>query len=272
MGERLIRGRTFARTDLTDTMLVALINEEMARRYWAGRDPVGGRFRIGGGRADRPWVTVVGIVADVRHNGLTDVVKEKFYIPHTQWHVSVGNPLRAMTLVVKGESDPRALVAPVRQIVREMDPGLPIAEVRSMDEIVAATLSTPRFTGMLLAIFAALALALSAIGIYGVLSYLVSRRTRELGIRVALGADRGQVLRLVLGRAVALALAGVILGLGAAGPLASLLSSLLHDVTPADPATYAAVAVGLTAVAMFASLVPAWRATRVDPVKALKAE
>jgi predicted permease len=272
MGERLVRGRALTAADTSDAQLVALINEEMARRYWTGRDAIGGRFKIGSSRADRPWVTIVGIVADVRHNGITGVVKEKFYVPHTQWHRSVGNPIRAMTLVVKAEHDPRALVAPVRQIIREMDASLPVADIRAMEEIVASTLSTPRFTGMLLGVFACLALVLSAIGIYGVLSYVVSRRTREIGIRVAIGAGRGEIVRLVLRSGVAMALAGVVLGLVAAASLSRLMSTLLYGVSPADPATYAAVATGLTLVAVLASLVPAWRATRVDPVRALKAE
>jgi putative ABC transport system permease protein len=272
IGERVIRGRSITPDDKTDTMLVALINEEMARRYWAGRDPIGGRFQIGGGAQNRPFITVVGIVADVRHNGITQAVKEKFYVPHTQWHKSVGNAIRTMTLVMKAQGDPQALANPVRQTIRDLDPKLPVAEVRTMDEVVAATLSAPRFTGMLLGVFAALALALSAIGIYGVLSYVVSRRTREIGIRVAIGAGRGQVLRLVLGSGVGLALVGIVVGLAAAASLSRVMTTLLHDVQPGDPATYATVAGVLTIVAIVASLVPAWRATRVDPVKALKAE
>jgi predicted permease len=273
MGERLLRGRTIAASDRTDTMAVALINEEMARRYWSGRDALGGRFRIGGGGdTPRPWVTVVGIVADVRHNGITEVAKEKFYVPHTQWHKSTGNPIRGMTLIVKGEQDPRGLASPIRQLIREMDASLPVANVRMMDDVVAATMSAPRFTGMLLGVFAGLALALSAIGIYGVLSYVVSRRTREIGIRVAIGAGRGQVLRLVLGSGAGLALIGVAVGLAIAASLSRLMTTLLHDVTPGDPATYITVGVVLTLVAMLASLIPAWRATRLDPVRALKAE
>ena len=141
-----------------------------------------------------------------------------------------------------------------------------------MDEIVAATLSAPRFTGLLLAVFAALALALSSIGIYGVLSYLVSRRTREICIRVAIGASRGEVLRLVLGSGLALAATGIAIGLVAAASVASVMGALLHEVTPRDPATFTAVGISLTIVAIVASLVPALRATRVDPVRALKAE
>jgi putative ABC transport system permease protein len=217
-------------------------------------------------------VTVVGIVADVRHNGITDVVKEKFYVPHAQWHKSVGNAIRSMTLVVRAERDPLGLVAPIRQAIREMDATLPVANIRTMDDVVSATLSAPRFTGMLLGVFAGLALVLSAIGIYGVLSYVVSRRTREIGIRVAVGASRGQVLRLVLGSGLGLALGGIALGLAAAAGVSRLMTTLLHDVTPGDPATFTAVACSLILVALVASLVPAWRATRVDPVRALKAE
>jgi len=272
MGERVVRGRPITADDKSDTMLVALINEEMARLYWNGRDPIGGRIKIGGGAPDRPWVTVVGIVGNVRHNGITGAIKEKFYVPHTQWHKSIGNPIRGMTLVVKAHADPNTLVAPVRQAIRSLDPGLPVADIRTMDDVVAATMSAPRFTGMLLGVFAGLALILSAIGIYGVLSYVVSRRTREIGIRVAVGAGRGQVLRLVLGSGVALALVGIAIGLAAAAVFSKAMSTLLHDVKPLDPPTFVAVALSLTAVAIAASLVPAWRATRVDPVRALKAE
>ena len=272
IGERVVRGRTILPSDTTDSQPVALINEEMARRYWNGRDATGGRMRIGGNNGDRPSVTVVGIVADVRHNGITDVIKEKFYIPHTQWHKSTGNPIRGMSLVVKSAQDPRSLAGPIRQEIRALDSTLPVANVRTMDDVVGATMSSPRFTGFLLVTFAAIALALSAIGIYGVLSYLVSRRTREIGIRVAIGAGRGEVLRLVLGSGLLLALIGVAAGLVVAFVVTRFMSTLLHEVSPGDPLTFGSVAVVLTLVAILASLVPAWRATRVDPVVALKAE
>jgi putative ABC transport system permease protein len=272
IGERLIRGRSILPTDTATSQPVALINEEMARRYWPGLHAIGSRFKIGGGDANRPWVTVVGIVADVRHNGITEVVKEKFYVPHRQWHVSVGNAIRSMTLVVKATQNPTALTSAVRQQVRAIDPNMPVAEVRTMSEVVDATLSTPRFTGVLLGTFATLALILSAIGIYGVLSYLVSRRTREIGIRVAIGARRAQVIRLVLQNGLSLALVGVVIGVAAAAFASQLMRGLLHEVRPSDPLTFLAVGVLLSIVAAVASFVPAWRAARVDPVVVLKGE
>ncbi len=271
MGEQVIRGRTIADADTSDSQLVTLINEEMARRYWSGRDPIGSRLRIGM-RPDRPWVTVVGVVKDVRHNGVSGVVKEKFYVPHSQWHKSVGNPIRAMTLVVRATGTPSAIAPSVRNAIRELDPNLPVADVRPMTEVVGAALSTPRFTSVLLSMFALLALTLSGVGIYGVLSYVVSRRTREIGIRVAIGADRGQVLRMVLANGLALATVGVVAGVFIALVLTRLLRGLLHGVTPGDPATFVTVAGALIAVALAASLAPAWRAMRVDPVVALKSE
>jgi putative ABC transport system permease protein len=271
MGERVVRGRGFTPADTSEGMLVALVNEELVRRYFPGRDAIGGRMQIGGG-GPRPWVTIVGIVGNVRHNGLTDPVKEKFYIPHTQWHKSTGNAIRGMNLVIKSSSSPSALTSPVRDAIRALDPNLPIADVRTMEEVVSATLSTPRFTGVLLGMFALLAVVLSAIGIYGVLSYLVSRRTREIGIRMAIGAGRGQVLRMVLGSGLSLSLTGAGIGLVLAVGAGRLMRSVLHDVAPNDPATFLFVAVTLPAIALLASAVPAWRATRVDPIVALKTE
>ncbi len=269
MGERILRGRAFTDADRTGTQLVAMVNEEMARRYWPGRDALGGRFRL---RPKSQWVTVVGIVADVKHNGITGVVKEKFYVPHTQWHVSVGNAIRSMSLIIKASGDPLALVGQVRREIGALDPSLPVADVRTMKDVVGATMSTPRFTGVLMMVFAGLAMALSAIGIYGVLSYVVSRRTREIGIRVAIGAGRSQILRMVLGQGLMLTATGVLIGVVGAVLAARLMQSMLHGVTPRDPLTFAAVAAALMVVAILASLVPALRATRVDPVVALKAE
>jgi putative ABC transport system permease protein len=270
-----VRGRTIQPTDTTGAQLVGLINEEMARRYWPDRDPIGGRFRLGrGANSNRPWITVVGVVRSVRHNGLDTVIKEKFYVPHAQWHRALGgqNPIRAMTVVVRGDGDPAALAGPVRDAIRRLDRNLPVADVRPMDDVVSMAMSAPRFISVLLAIFGALALTLSAIGIYGVLSYVVSRRTREIGIRVAIGAGRPAVLRQVLGGGLALAGTGMAIGLVLSAAATRLLAGLLRGVTPADPATFAVVTCVLIAVAGLASAVPAWRASRVDPVTALKSE
>jgi putative ABC transport system permease protein len=272
VGERLVRGRTFRPTDTARSQPVALVNEELARRYYAGQDPIGRRLKIGGGNPERPWVTIVGIVKDVRHNGVTEVIKEKFYVPHTQWHVATGNTIRNMSIVAKTTGDPMALAAAVRAEVRALDPHLPVAQVRPMTEIVATSLSEPRFTSVLFGVFAGLALLLAAIGVYGVLSYLVTLRTREIGIRVAVGAGPRDVLRLVLGRGLALSVGGIVAGLIAAVPLARLVATLLYEVSALDPLTFVAVPIVLSVVALVASALPARRATRVDPVTALKSE
>jgi putative ABC transport system permease protein len=272
IGERLVRGRFLTASDNSSLAPpVALINETMARLYWAGRDPIGGRFRVGHGQRS-PWFTVVGIVANERHNGVDQQVKEKFYIPHAQWNALNMNVIRAMTLVVKSDGDPRALEAPIRAIVHELDPNLPVANIRLMTDVVGTALATPRFTGWLLALFAVLALVLSAVGIYGVLAYLVTQRTHEIGIRLAMGADRPQVLRMVLGHGLALAVIGLVLGVGAAFFLTSLMATQLHDVAPRDLTTFTGVPLLMVIVALGASYIPAWRATRVDPLVALRAD
>ena len=271
LGERIVRGRTFTAADTPDSQLVAMINETMAARYWGGRDPIGGRIRMGGG-GTRPWLTVVGIVKDVRHNGMTARVKEKFYVPYAQFRRASGNSVATMYVVAKTAGDPLAAAAPIEAEVRRLDPNLPVANVRPMAEVVAESISTPRLTGFLLGLFALVALALAAVGIYGVLAYLVSRRTHEIGIRMAVGASAGSVVGLVLRSGLALSLAGIAVGLGAAAGLTRLMGMLLYGVTPLDPATFLAVPVVLGAVALAASGVPAWRAARVDPLRALRAE
>ncbi len=269
--ERLVRGRFIAPTDTIDAQPVIVINETMARLYWAGRDPLGGRVRIGS-NPDRPWLTVVGIVADQKHNGIEGLVKEKFYVPHRQWHKATTFSIRAMSLVIKTSGDPMALAAPVRAAVRELDPTLPVAQIRVMDEVVAASIATTRFAGWLMALFAALAVVLSAIGLYGVLSFLVSQRLHEIGIRMALGAEGRHVLRHVVGRGVGLALVGVAVGLVAAFFLTRFMQGLLRDVQPTDLPTFLGVGAVLALVAAAASYIPARRATRVDPLIALRTE
>jgi putative ABC transport system permease protein len=272
MGTRLLRGRWFTAADTTSTQPVAVVNETLARSYWI--DPnavVGGRIRIGNQR--NPWATVVGIVADERHNGVTGIVKEKFYIPHSQWHVvTSGNLVRSAFVVVRTVGEPMSLAGPVREQVRALDPNLPVANIRPMTEVVATALATSRLTGFLMSTFAAIALALAAVGIYGVLSYLVARRTHEIGIRLAMGADRSTVVALVLRQGLALAGSGIVVGLVAAFALTRVMQGLLYGVRPVDPVTFVAVPVVLIGVALVASGLPAFRATRVSPLVALRSE
>jgi putative ABC transport system permease protein len=199
MGARLMRGRWFAPTDTSNSQTVAVINETMARTYWKNpEDAIGGQIKIGGGMS-QPWVTVIGMVADERHNGVTGIVKEKFYVPHSQWHIATsGNLIRGGFLVVRTTGDPMAVAGSVRSQVRALDPNIPVANIRPMTEVVSTSLATPRLTGFLMGTFAAIALTLAAVGIYGVLSYLVARRTHEIGIRLAVGADRMQVMTMFL--------------------------------------------------------------------------
>ena len=270
-GERLLRGRTFTPADTATSMPVAIVNETLARLYFAGRDPVGGRIRMGGS-ASRPWLTVVGLVQDERHNGVTGIVKEKFYVPHAQFALASGSTSRTMTIVAKTGGDPLALVGGIRAAVRALDPNLPVANVRTMEEVVKASMSTPRFTGFLLGMFALLAVVLAAVGIYGVLAYLVSQRTHEIGIRIAMGARARDVLGMVLRQGLALALWGVALGVAGAFWLTRLMTGLLHGVQPTDAATFVTVPSALVLIAAAASVVPAWRALSVDPLVALRHE
>ena len=272
MGSRLVRGRWFTDADTLASAPVAVINETMARTYWSeGQDVVGGRIRVG--NMQNPWLTVVGIVADERHNGVTGIVKEKFFVPHSQWHVATGgNLIRSAFVVARTTGDPMSVAGAARNVVRQMDPTLPVANVRSMKEVVAAALATPRLTGLLLGAFAAIALALAAVGIYGVLAYLVSQRTQEIGVRLAIGADRSEVLRMILRQGLTLALSGVAVGVAAALLLTRLMQSLLYEVKPADPVTFAAVPVILLLVSLLASYIPALRATKVSPLIALRTQ
>jgi predicted permease len=261
MGERLVAGRLFTPRDRAGAPEVAIVNETMARIYWGDRSPIGGRIRMGG-NPDRPWITVVGVVRDLRHNGLVAPVKEKFYRPHAQFVF----PVRNMHLVVKTAGDPMALAAPIRDAVRGLDPNLPVANVRTMNDLVAASMAQPRLAEWVLGLFGMLALLLAAIGLYGVLSYVVSERQLEIGIRVAIGAEPSGVRRMIVRQGLALAAGGVLVGVPIALALARLAGGLLHGVAPHDAVTFAAVACVLLAVGAAASFVPAWRATRIPPL------
>jgi putative ABC transport system permease protein len=272
LGERLLRGRPLEASDNADARPVVLVNETLARTYFQGQDPIGRHLRMGS-KEGRPWMEIVGLLRDERHNGVTAPIKEKFYVPYAQFpKARGGDAARGMTIVVRAGGDPMALVGPIRAEVRGLDPALPVANARRMTDVVDASLATPRLTGTLLAIFAALALLLAGVGVAGVLSYLVSRRRREIGIRLALGASRAAVLGLVLRRGVAYAGIGIACGGAAAMLLSQALSSLLYGVTARDPVTFAAVIAILFAIAAAASTVPALRASRVDPLEALRSE
>jgi predicted permease len=270
LGERLVAGRWLTDADRDGALDVALINEAMAEKYWSGQPALGRRFRQGG--PDRPWITVVGIVGNVRHNGITTEIKPKFYRAFGQWHRSSGGPARNMTLVIKTAGDPSTHVAPVRTAIRAIDANLPIAAIRTMQDVVDASIATPRLTGSLLATFALLALGLAALGIYSVLSYLVSLRRQEIGIRLAIGASAATVLGLVVKEGVGYAIVGAAIGVAVAAATSRLLGTLLHDVTPLDAATFSIAPIVLIVVAGIASLLPGFRATRVDPMRAMRTE
>ena len=245
---------------------VAVINESMARRYWPGADAIGKRFRIG----DRgSWTTVVGVVGDVKAGGLIGdhVGNRQIYKPAAEasW------PDRTLVLRVAGD-DPAAVVPALKQLVRSIDPDVPLREVATVSSLMAESISRPRFNMMLLAAFALLALVLAAVGLYGVIAYSVGQRTREIGVRMALGARPGSVQRLVVFEGMRPALAGVVVGLALALALGRVLAGLLHGVSPRDPATLAAVTLLLIAVALLACLLPARRAARVDPMEAIRNE
>jgi putative ABC transport system permease protein len=272
MGTRLLRGRWFTAADTSASQPITVINETMARTYWKNPDEaVGGRIRVGSMK--NPWAVVVGMVADERHNGVTGIVKEKFYIPHPQWHIATGGILvRGGFLVVRTTGDPMAVAGAVRSQIRALDANIPVANIRPMTEVVSTSLATPRLTGFLMGTFAAIALTLAAVGIYGVLSYLVARRTHEIGIRLAVGADRTQVLVMVLKQGLTLAGVGIITGLVAALALTRLMQSLLYQVRSSDPETFVLVSIALIGVAVLASAIPAYRATKVSPLVALRTE
>lgn len=271
MGETLVAGRDLTVADTLEGQDVALINVAMARKYWDGRDAIGGRFRMGNSTTS-PWITVVGVVNNVTHNGITAEIKPKFYRPYGQFHRSTGFPARNLTLVVRAAGDPTVLANPIRSHVRTLDPQVPVAAIRTLEDVVNTSIATPRLTGSVLVLFAGLALLLAGIGIYGVLSYVVNQRRQELGIRLAIGAAQGQVLGLVLRSGVGLALIGVGLGLAVALLASPLLSPLLHGITPYDPWTFVVVPAVLLVVALVASVLPAWRASRVDPLTALRSQ
>ncbi|MFN2455427.1 MAG: ABC transporter permease [Pyrinomonadaceae bacterium] len=262
-----LKGRALSEQDTETSLPVALINETMAKELWAHEDPLGKRIKLVGSEgSQRPWHTVVGVVSDVRHYGLDKKAPMQIYLPETQF------PTSFMTLVVHTSIDPKELIAPVRKEIRAIDKEQAVDNIATMEQLLSDSISLRRFFMLLLVVFACLALALASIGIYGVMAYTVTQRTHEIGVRLALGAQREDVLKLVVGQGMKLALAGVGVGLIGAWALTRVMASLLYGVSATDPVTFAVVSAALTLVALLACYVPARRAMKVDPMAALRHE
>ncbi|HKP88258.1 MAG TPA: FtsX-like permease family protein, partial [Blastocatellia bacterium] len=263
----LIKGRPLAEQDTENQLMVALVNETMAKELWPGEDPLGKRIKFPGSqRNPQPWRTVVGVVSDVKQYGLDKKEPMQIYLPEAQF------PGSFMTLVVRTSSDPTSLVAAIKNEILAVDPDQAVYDINTMEQLLSNSISLRRFSMMLLIIFAALALTLSAVGIYGVISYSVAQRTHEIGVRMALGAGRRDILKLVIGQGMTLTLIGVAIGVGASFAVTRLMASLLYGVSATDAATFIFIPAILAGVALGACFVPARRAMKVDPMVALRYE
>jgi len=277
LGIRLLRGRFLEQADQEKTTPVAVVNETLARAHWPNQDPLGRRIRLLNGppeRATTVFLTVVGVVADVKNGGLTETPGQEVYVPLRQRTAAIGGMgfERQMSLAVRASVEPMNLVNAIRQEVWAIDRNIPITSVRAMEQILAGVTVQPRFNMILLGIFAAVALVLAAIGLYGVIAYAVSQRTREIGIRISLGATQGNVLGLVLRQGMKLVGIGLVLGVAGAVGLTRVLVKMLYEVKPTDPATFLSMSLLLVLVALFAAWLPARRAAKVDPMEALRHE
>lgn len=274
MGIPLIRGRLFTQADDERSRSVVIISQSTAEKYFAGRDPIGGRLKWGVPQNNSPWLTVVGVVGDVKQGPLDDKTIPHTYSPYAQRtddEMKAGSA-QDLNMAVRTAGNPLAAVASMRQAVWSLDPQVPVTEMRTMDQVISESTAPRRFNMLLVGLFAVAALLLAAIGLYGVMSYSVSQRTHEIGVRMTLGARRSDVLRMVLGSGITLVLIGV--GIGIVGALAAsrLLTSFLFEVRPSDPLTFAGVALLLAIIAVVANMAPALRATKVDPMIALRSE
>jgi len=268
MGMRLLQGRAFTEQDRADGAQVCMIDETFAKKHWPGDNPLGKRVKFGGADdKDNPWMEVVGVVNHVKHYGVDQDSRIEMYLPYTQ------SPIPSFTLLVRTSGDPAGVTTAVSQAVRSVDADVPLYQVRTLESIVSDRVAERRLAAILISIFGTLALALAAVGIYGVMSYAVTQRSHELGIRMALGAQRHEIFKLVIGSGMLLAGIGLVIGFTAAFfGLAPLVASVLFHVTATDPPTYAISPLVLLAVALLAAWLPARRATRVDPMIALRYE
>ena len=275
MKAKLVRGRDFTNDDKAGTPGVVIVNETLAKKFWPNADPIGKRISMTRGLDKAVWLSVVGVIQDVRQEDWTSDLDNEVYLPYLQnedYLTSSSLHFNYLTVVVRTKSDPAAFASDARSIVASLDREVPISEVQTMDDVIAMLSSQPRFLMVLLTAFASVALLLAAVGIYAVMSYSVSRRTHEVGIRMALGARRSDVLRLVIKQGMAVALIGALAGVGASLVLVKLMKSLLFSVEPTDPLTFMAMPTLLCLIALLATFIPAHRATRVEPMQALRYE
>jgi len=265
LGTPQLHGRDFGLLDVAGGPLVTIINETAARRFWPNDDAVGKRLSLRTGPTEWQAFEIIGVVGDTKSSKLTESIRPKMFVALSQFYSG------GMTLHVRTEKAAAGLARVLRGTVQALDPKLPI-EIKTLDERISGTLTSERMTSWLLTAFGLLALALAAVGIYGVLAFAVSQRTHEIGIRMALGAQQRDVLSLVLQQGMRLAVTGIALGLALALALARLLRTMLFDVSPSDPLTFAAIPLLLAGVVTLACFLPALRASRIDPIEALRCE
>jgi len=269
MGIPLLRGRPFTDQEGREAPAAAIINDKLARRFFPGEDPTTKRIRL---RPDAPWLQIVGVIPDIKNHGLTADTSNEMYFPYVENSFGLPGAVRTMTLVVRTNSDPAAFINPVRNELRALDKNLPPYKVQTMEQVLAESVSKTRFTMLLLTVFAGLALVLAAGGVYSVLAYSVAQRTREIGIRNALGAQQSDIFKLIMRQGLVLAIIGVVLG-GVAGlALTRVMGNLLYTVSATDPKIFIGVALLLIVVALLACYLPARRATKVKPMTALRNE
>ena len=260
----LLRGRLFVDQDLEDTPSIAVINQAAARTHWPNQDPVGKRVRLS---ADKPdWTTIVGVIADARTESLADAGIPQVYLDIYQRRA------KDLAFFLRGKVDPATIAAQVRTQVQAVDPNLPVFRAETLDDVLSSSLSVRRFSMEMVALFAAIALLLAGLGIYGTISFLVNEQSREIALRLALGAQRSDILKMVLRQGLNLAAVGAGVGLVGAFIVSHLMAGLLYGVSPYDLSTFAGVTAVLTAVAIAASYVPALRAMRLDPITTLHSE
>ena len=265
MGIPLVRGRDFREQDKADSARVVIVSEKTARHFWPGENPIGKRLKPGSTNRNIPWIEIIGVVKDVRQNDFVSEPKMQMYIPYQQLNSFAPN-----ALVVRTNVEPLSLTGAVRNAIWAVDKDQPVSNLRSMDEIVSEAVARQRFSMLLLGIFAALAMVLAAVGIYGVMSYSIAQRTREIGLRIALGAQKSDVLKMILRQGLRFVAAGLAIGLAASFVLTRVMASLLFGISATDPATFVSISLMLIAVALLASYIPAVRAMKIDPMLALR--